>query len=58
MCRDIERSEVNGVQIPGNKIEPHYPFLDTLIKTPYDHTSVDRLFKHISMHIIVAIHKS
>ena len=28
------------------------------IKTPYDHTSVDRWFKHISMHIIVAIHKS
>ncbi len=28
------------------------------IKTPYDHTSVDRLFKPIRMHIIVAIHKS
>ena len=30
MCRDIERGEVNGVQIPGNKIEPQCPFLDTL----------------------------
>ena len=28
------------------------------IKTPYDHTSVDRLFKHRGMHIIVAIHQS
>jgi len=33
MCRDIERGEVNGVQIPGNKIEPQCPFLDTL---PYE----------------------
>src|SRR6516225_9835144 len=28
------------------------------IKTPYDHTRVDRLFKHIRMQIIVAIHKA
>jgi hypothetical protein len=31
MYRDIERGEVNGVQIPGNKIEPQCPFLDTLV---------------------------
>jgi hypothetical protein len=30
MCRDIERWEVNEVQIPGKKIEPQWPFLDTL----------------------------
>jgi hypothetical protein len=27
---DIERREVNEVQIPGKKIEPQWPFLDTL----------------------------
>jgi hypothetical protein len=31
MYRDIERREVSGVQIPGNKIEPQCPFLDTLL---------------------------
>ncbi len=30
MCRDIEWWEGNEVQIPGNKIEPQWPFLDTL----------------------------
>jgi hypothetical protein len=30
MCRDIAWWEVNEVQIPGNKIEPQWPFLDTL----------------------------
>ncbi len=30
MCRDIEWWEGNEVQIPGNKIEPTWPFLDTL----------------------------
>jgi hypothetical protein len=30
MCRDIEWWEVNEVQIPGNKIEPQWPLLDTL----------------------------
>ncbi len=30
MCRDIEWWEVNEVQIPGNKIESQWPFLDTL----------------------------
>jgi RNA-directed DNA polymerase len=30
MCRDIEWREVNEVQIPGNKIAPQWPFLDTL----------------------------
>ena len=30
MCRDIERWEVNEVQIPGKKIEPQWLFLDTL----------------------------
>ena len=30
MCRDIDWWEVNEVQIPGNKIEPQWPFLDTL----------------------------
>lgn len=33
MCRDIERWEVNEVQIPGKKIEPQWLFLDTLIVT-------------------------
>lgn len=32
MCRDIEWREVNEVQIPGNKIEPRWPFLDTLLQ--------------------------
>ena len=31
MCRDIERWEVNEVQIPGKKIEPQWLFLDTLV---------------------------
>ena len=31
ICRDIERWDVNEVQIPGNKIEPQWAFLDTLI---------------------------
>ena len=31
MCRDIERWEVKEVQIPGKKIEPQWPFLDTLL---------------------------
>jgi hypothetical protein len=31
MCRDIQWWAVNEVQIPGNKIEPQWPFLDTLI---------------------------
>jgi len=30
MCQDIERWAGNGGQIPGNKIEPQCPFLDTL----------------------------
>ena len=30
MCRDIERWEVNEVQMPGKKIEPQWLFLDTL----------------------------
>src|ERR1700674_5149024 len=30
MCRDMEWWEVNEIQIPGNKIEPQWPFLDTL----------------------------
>ena len=30
MCRDIERWEINEVQIPGKKIGPQWPFLDTL----------------------------
>ena len=34
MCRDIERWAGNGVQIPGNKIEPQCPFLDTLMWWP------------------------
>ncbi len=34
MCRDIEWWEVNEVQIPGNKIEPQWPLLDTLL---YNH---------------------
>jgi len=33
MCRDIERWDVNEVQIPGNKIESQWPFLDTLAFT-------------------------
>ena len=32
MCRDIERWEVNEVQIPGKKIEPQWLFLDTLVQ--------------------------
>ena len=28
---DIERREVNEVQIPGKQIEPQRPFLDTLV---------------------------
>ena len=31
MYRDIERREVNEGQIPGKKIEPQRPFLDTLV---------------------------
>jgi hypothetical protein len=31
MCRDIARWDVNEVQIPGNKIEPQWSFLDTLV---------------------------
>ena len=31
MCRDIERWEVNEVQIPDKKIEPQRPPLDTLV---------------------------
>ena len=31
MCRDIAWWEVNEVQISGNKIEPQWPFLDTLV---------------------------
>jgi len=34
MCRDIEWWEVNEVQIPGNKIEPQWPLLDTLGACP------------------------
>src|SRR2546426_12753985 len=30
MCRDIAWWEVNEVHIPGNNIEPQWPFLDTL----------------------------
>ena len=30
MCRDIERRDVNEGQIPGTKIEPQRPLLDTL----------------------------
>lgn len=30
ICRDIERWEVNEVQIPGKKIDPQWLFLDTL----------------------------
>jgi hypothetical protein len=30
MYRDIERRDVNEGQIPGTKIEPQRPFLDTL----------------------------
>ena len=30
MCRDVERWEVNEVQMPGKKIEPQWLFLDTL----------------------------
>jgi hypothetical protein len=36
MCRDIAWWEVNEVQIPGNKIEPQWPFLDTLTQK-YDY---------------------
>jgi hypothetical protein len=32
MCRDIAWWEVNEVQIPGNKIEPQGPLLDTLVE--------------------------
>ena len=32
MCRDIERRDVDEVQIPGNKSESPWPFLDTLGK--------------------------
>jgi hypothetical protein len=31
MCRDIEREDVNEVQIPGKKIESQRPLLDTLV---------------------------
>ena len=31
MCRDIERRNVNEGQIPGTKIEPQRPLLDTLV---------------------------
>ncbi len=33
MCQDIDRWDVHEVQIPGNKIEPQWSFLDTLIFT-------------------------
>jgi hypothetical protein len=33
MCPGIEWWEVNEVQISGNKIEPQWPFLDTLGET-------------------------
>jgi hypothetical protein len=44
MCRDIERWEVNEVQIPGKKIEPQWPFLDTLVLgiVMIDHPVLDK----------------
>src|SRR6266702_4710382 len=41
MCPGIEWWEVNEVQISGNKIEPQWPFLDTL---PLYVTNHDSLF--------------
>ena len=37
MCRDIERWEVNEVQIPDKKIEPQRPPLDTLVQDHSEH---------------------
>jgi len=36
MCPGIEWWEVNEVQISGNKIEPQWPFLDTLMEYEYE----------------------
>jgi hypothetical protein len=38
ICRDMERWEVNEVQIPGKKIEPQWLFLDTLPQSQLEET--------------------
>jgi len=45
MCRDIERRDVDEVQIPGNKSESPWPFLDTLrYDTEYKRNGTANIF--------------
>ena len=51
MCRDIERQDVNEAQIPGIKIEPQRPLLDTLGHYEVYHRGSIPAFSHFLIHV-------